>query len=122
MSKKRGSLFHIFKACEYSFNGIKSAFQSEVAFRQDITICIILFVLTIFLPITLTHKTLMIMSLFTIILAELINTAIETVVDRISTEIHPLSKKAKDIGSALVFLSFLQMIIVFLTGFYLAIF
>lgn len=106
-------LHHIVKACVYSYNGMKAAFKSEVAFRQDLITCACLFLLAVFLPVTLTHKLLMIMSLFIILIAELANTAIETTVDRISADIHPLSKKAKDIGSSLVFLSFVLMVIVY---------
>ncbi len=122
MTTKKGSLTHILNACRYSYNGLKAAFQSEVAFRQDIIACAFLFILTLILPVPLTYKGVMILSLFCIIMAELINTAIETTIDRISTEINPLSKKAKDIGSALVFLSFLQMIVIFLIALFIAVF
>lgn len=115
MAKKIKEFIHIFKAFECSFDGMRAAFKSEIAFRQDLLICGCLFLLALILPVSLTHKLLMIMSLFIILIAELANTAIETTIDRISADIHPLSKKAKDIGSALVFLSFVLMIIIYLT-------
>lgn len=108
-------LHHILKACVYSYNGIKAAFKSEVAFRQDLVVCFILLIVALALPVSLTQTLLMIMSLFIILIAELTNTAIETTVDRVSADIHPLSKKAKDIGSSIVFLSFVLMVVIYAT-------
>jgi diacylglycerol kinase (ATP) len=113
--KHKNIFQHIYNAFLYSCAGLKATFKSEIAFRQDICICSILFLIALCLPVSLTLKLLMIISLFFILIAELINTAIETVVNRISTDIHPLSKKAKDIGSAIVFFSFIQVIIVYST-------
>lgn len=121
MTEKKTAFKHIANACIYSFSGIKATYNSEIAFRQDIAICCVLLLFTMLLPVTFIIKILMIMSLFIILIAELINTAIETVIDRISNDIHPLSKKAKDIGSAIVFFSFIQMIFVFLSAIVLAI-
>lgn len=106
-------LRHIHKACACSYDGFKAAYKSEIAFRQDLNVCASLFVLALLLPVSLLYKLLMIMSLFIIMIAELANTAIETTIDRISADIHPLSKKAKDIGSSLVFLAFTLMIIIY---------
>ena len=106
-------LRHIHKACACSYEGMKAAFKSEIAFRQDLNVCLGLFLLALVLPVPLVQKLLMIMSLFIIMIAELANTAIETTIDRISVEIHPLSKKAKDIGSSIVFLSFILMIVIY---------
>lgn len=122
MTEKKSAIKHIIDACFYSYSGIKSAYKSEIAFRQDIAICTFLFIFALILPVSFVCKLLMIVSLFIILIAELINTAIETVIDRISSEIHPLSKKAKDIGSAIVFFAFLQMIFVFLSSLIIAIF
>ena len=121
MTEQKGAIKHIINACFYSFNGIKATYNSEIAFRQDVVICCALFLIALFLPVTFTLKILMVISLFIILIAELINTAIETIVDRISSDIHPLSKKAKDIGSAIVFFSFIQMIFVFLSAIIIAI-
>lgn len=122
MTEKKSAIKHIIDACFYSYSGIKSAYESEIAFRQDIVICATLFVFALILPVPFIYKLVMIMSLFVILIAELINTAIETVVDRISSDIHPLSKKAKDIGSAIVFFSFIQMIFIFISSILVAIF
>jgi diacylglycerol kinase (ATP) len=100
----------ILRALKYSWHGIKSAFSSEAAFRQDVVIFIIGTITAIFLPVGNIEKYLLASSLLLIILMELANTAIETTINRISTDIHPLSKKAKDIGSAMVFLAFANAI------------
>lgn len=96
----------ILKAFRYSFDGFVSAFRSEAAFRQDVAFCLVMGVVTFFLPVQKTELVLLILPLFLILMAELVNTAIECVVDRIGGEYHILSKKAKDIGSLLVLLAF----------------
>lgn len=96
----------ILKAFCYSFDGFVSVFRSEAAFRQDVAFCLVMGVLAFFLPIQKTELVLLILPLFLILMAELVNTAIECVVDRIGEEYHTLSKKAKDIGSLLVLFAF----------------
>ncbi len=102
----------IYKALVYSYDGFISAFRSEIALRQDIIFCVIFLGVALFVPVSVIEKILMIFSLFLIVLMELINTAIETIVNRISYDYHPLSKKAKDIGSLLVLLSFTNTFII----------
>lgn len=102
-------LLHAFK---YSFDGFIAAFKSEEAFRQDILVCVILAPIAIILPVTIVEKLFLFSSLFLIVLAELINTAIEMIIDRISHEIHPLSKISKDIGSCIVLVSFMYLVVV----------
>lgn len=102
----------IFKAFTYSGKGFVSALQSEAAFRQDLLVFIVGVVASFFFDLTSEQRALMISSLFLILLMELVNTAIESVVDRISDDYHPLSGKAKDIGSLLVLLAFLNAICV----------
>ena len=99
-------LKRILKAFLYSYDGFYAAFKSEAAFRQDLLFCLIAGGLLFFLPVTLEQTALMALTLILILLMELINTAIETVVDRISPDYHELSKKAKDIGSLLVLIAF----------------
>ena len=108
---KKG-LPRILNAFKFSYDGFVATFKSEEAFRQDIIICIILTPIAIFLPITLIEKLFLFSTLFLIIMAELINTAIEMTIDRISEELHPLSKIAKDIGSCIVLVSFMYLILV----------
>ncbi len=118
MKTTKKGIARILNAFKYSYDGFISAFKSEEAFRQDILVCIILAPTAIFLPITIVEKLFLFSSLFLIVLAELTNTAIEMTIDRISDEIHPLSKIAKDIGSCLVLISFLYLITVWGTILY----
>lgn len=103
-------LKRVFKATGYSFKGLSAAWINEAAFREELTIAIIMFPMALLMPITAIEKVLLIIPLFIVLIAELINSAIEAVVDRISDEIHPLSGRAKDIGSAAVFLALLLTI------------
>lgn len=101
----------IFKAFTYSRDGFAASFKSEAAFRQDLCVFVIFTILALCLDFALWEKAVLISSLLLILLAELVNTAVETVVDRISPEYHKLSKKAKDIGSLVVLLSFVNAIL-----------
>lgn len=112
MKSANTGLKRILVAFKYSFDGFKSAFKSEAAFRQDCLVFIIGTIIALLLALPLWQKALLIASLLLILLMELVNTAIETVIDRISQEYHELSKKAKDIGSLLVLLSFTNAILI----------
>lgn len=98
----------IIKAFSYSTDGLKAAFKSEAAFRQDILFCLIMTPICLYFATSGIEKAFLIFSLILILLAELINTAIETIIDRISQDYHILSKKAKDIGSLIVLLAFVN--------------
>ena len=104
----------IWNAFFYSLSGLKATFQSEPAFRQDCLVCTIGTIALFFLNCSLPEKAFLFATLMLILVMELVNTAIEAVVDRISKERHPLSKKAKDIGSALVLLAFINAIVVWI--------
>ncbi len=105
---------HILKAFVYSCQGLHYTFKNEVAFRYDMLVFVIGVILAFFLPVTKLESALMILSLFLILMMESANTAIEATVNRISTERHPLSGHAKDIGSSLVFMAFVNAIVVWL--------
>ncbi len=99
----------IYNAFFYSMKGFKAAFKSEQAFRINFAI----FVINTIVAFTVADKYFCVWFLFCgifLIFSEFINTAIEYIVDRISTEHHPLSGSAKDIGSALVFLALMNLI------------
>jgi len=102
----------ILNACKYSASGFAAAFRSEAAFRWDVLIFVVGTCVAFMLPIARIEAMLLVFSLVLILLMELANTAIETIIDRISKEAHPLSRKAKDIGSLLVFISFANAILV----------
>jgi len=95
----------VLKAAVYSWQGIQYAWQNEAAFRQETVLFIIATVIAIFSPVTAVEKVLLIGSVGIAIVAEILNSAIEAVVDRFGGEFHPLSKAAKDMGSAAVFIS-----------------
>lgn len=101
----------ILKAFTYSYDGVVATFKSEAAFRQDILFCLAAVAVALCLPLTSLLWAMWIFALLFILLMELTNTAIEAVVDRIGSEYHELSKKAKDIGSALVLIAFINFFI-----------
>ena len=114
MKKVPNDIKHIFKAFKYSWKGLIYVFKNEIAFRQDVLFLLIGSSVAFFLPVCATSRAIMIFSLFFILLMEMVNTAIEVIINRISKEHHPLSGVAKDIGSALVLLAFLNAIIIWL--------
>lgn len=95
----------LYYATWYSLKGLKAAFFSEPAIRQELALLLIGVALSVWLDVSAVERILMIGSLLLIIIVELLNSAIEAVVDRIGPEIHELSGKAKDIGSAAVFVA-----------------
>lgn len=103
--KGTSGLQRILNATGYSLAGFKSAFQNEAAFRQIILINLLLIPLSFFMPVSRVEQVLMIVVCLLAIIVELINSAIEAVVDRVSMEQHPLSKNAKDMGSAAQFVA-----------------
>ena len=90
---------------QYSISGLYSAFRSEQAFRLELAIAIILLPLGFFLGKNDYDKIFLISSVVLVLIVELLNTGLEKITDRVSTELHPLSKMVKDLGSAAVFLS-----------------
>ena len=93
-------------ATRYSWQGFVAAFRYEEAFRQEFTIAVIGFVLAIFIAANIVEFLLLVVPLLLMLLAELLNSAIEAVVDRTGEEHHELSGRAKDMGSAATFVSF----------------
>lgn len=100
--KSKSGLKRVFSACAYSIQGFKAAWQNEAAFRQEVLVAVIGIVTALSMKISAFQKLLLVSVLLLVLLVELINSAIEAVVDRISLEPHPLSKNAKDLGSAAV--------------------
>ena len=113
MSKKSGSgIDRLFRALSWSMAGLKHAFLKEAAFRQEFFLCIILCPLAFYLGETGFEKALLVGSLMLVLIVELLNSAVEAAIDRIGEEQHDLSGQAKDMGSAAVFLSLLNVVIV----------
>ncbi len=110
--KSKSGLVRIWRAFFYSLEGFSAALKHEHAFRQEIFLALVLLPVALFLPLTLGEKALLIATLVFVLVVELVNSAIEAVVDRVSLDNHELSKRAKDLGSAAVFLSCVIVIIV----------
>ncbi|OWW19160.1 diacylglycerol kinase [Noviherbaspirillum denitrificans] len=103
--KSKSGVKRIYAAFLYSMHGFRTAWKSEHAFRQELVLVVPGVVVALLLPVSVLEKIALIAVLMLVLIVELINSAIEAVVDRISFERHPLSKNAKDFGSAAVFLA-----------------
>ena len=111
-NRRNRGIRRLIKAFWYSLAGFQAAWKNEDSFRQEVILAIFVIPLGLWLGITWTQKALLISVYLIIPLIELINTAIESLVDRMGPEHHPLSGRAKDLGSAAVFLSICITIIV----------
>lgn len=92
-------------AARFSASGIKACFRTEEAFRQEIILSVFFIPASFIFGGTLIEKLILLASVFLVLIVELLNTAVERAIDRISFEKHELSKEAKDMGSAAVLLS-----------------
>jgi len=112
--KGKTGLQRIWNAFFYSLEGLRAAFRHEDAFRQEVFLAAILVPAVFFLPAGGTGKALMIGAVLLVLIVELLNSAVEAAVDRISLENHQLAKRAKDIGSAAVFIALVNVPVVWL--------
>ena len=103
-SKKTG-LARLWAAFFNSLNGLRFAIKNEEAFREEIVLYVLLLILLFFLPISMLFKTILFFVNTIVLLIELINSAIEAIVDMVSPEYNELAKHAKDLGSAAVLIS-----------------
>lgn len=101
-------------AMGYSWRGLLAAYQHEAAFRQELVLCAVLAPLGLWLGHSGVERALLLGSLFLVLIVEVLNSAIESVVDRVSDEHHELSGRAKDMGSAAVFISLACVVVVWL--------
>ncbi len=107
MKPGRTGLARLVAATGYSIQGLRACFRSEAAFRQDILLVVVLLPLSFWIGKTPLEWIVLVAPLLLLLIVELLNSAIEAVVDRIGDEPHPLSGSAKDMGSAAVLLSLL---------------
>ena len=107
----RKGLQRVFWAGYYSYRGIRSALKNEAAFRQELALILVLIPLAFWMGETVEQQLLLISPCILVIVVELLNSAIEAVVDRIGPERHVLSGQAKDMGSAAVFFSLLLVVV-----------
>lgn len=109
--KGKTGLRRLFNAFFYTLDGLRAAYRHEDAFRQETWLAAVLIPLAFFLPPPALGKALMIASVLLVLIVELINSAIEAAIDRISLERHNLSKRAKDIGSAAVMIALINVVV-----------
>ena len=112
--KGNRGLARAWHAAKNSWCGLVYAFREESAFRQELTLFVILSPLAIALPIGLLEKALLVGSLLMVLVVELLNSSVEAAIDRISFEHHDLSKRAKDFGSAAVMLALMFSVLIWL--------
>ena len=110
--KGKTGLTRVWNAFHYSMAGLAAAYRNEDAFRQEAWLAAVLIPLALFLPVGALGKALMIASVLLVIIVELVNSALEATVDRISLDHHHLAKRAKDIGSAAVFVALVNVVVV----------
>lgn len=107
-------LTRIIKAAGYSWKGLRSTFKHEAAFRQELALCVVLAPLGLWLGDTGLERAVLMGSLFLVLIVEVLNSGIEAAIDRFGQERHKLSARAKDMGSAAVFLSLVNVAVIWL--------
>jgi diacylglycerol kinase (ATP) len=110
--KGKTGVKRVWSACHYSLAGLRAALAHEDAFRQEALIAVVMIPLGFWLPVSGIGRALMIASVLLVLIVELLNSAIEATVDRVSLDRHHLSKRAKDIGSAAVLLALINVVLV----------
>lgn len=110
--KGKTGIKRVFNAFFYSVAGLRSAWKHEDAFRQELILALLLIPAALWLGNTGLERAVLVGSLFGVVLMELLNSAVEATVDRISLENHRLAKRAKDIGSAAVLIAILNVIVI----------
>ncbi len=110
--------FKLFANINYAIDGMKEVIKSETSFKIQLLVISILTFTLIFLPFTLLSKAVMFISMWLVLLAEAINSAIERVVDLVTKEYHPLAGQAKDIGAFAVMLAFSITVMIWITVIY----
>lgn len=110
--KGKTGLRRLINAFGYSMDGFKAAYKHEDAFRQEVLLSLVLIPLAFYLESEALHRILMVGSVLLVMIVELLNSAVEAVVDRVSIERHALAKRAKDIGSAAVLLALINLTVV----------
>jgi len=108
--KGKTGLVRIWNAFSYSLSGLRAAYRHEDAFRQEMWLAVVLIPAALLSPANGLGKALMIASVLLVLVVELLNSAIEAAIDRISLDQHRLSKRAKDIGSAAVLIALFNVL------------
>ncbi|MGZ0656462.1 diacylglycerol kinase [Coraliomargarita sp. W4R53] len=108
---KNTGMRRVFKAFFYSMEGLSSSLKYEAAFRQEVLLAVVLIPASFLLQVPLVQQLVLVASVILVLIVELLNSAVEAVVDDISLRNRPLAKRAKDMGSAAVLLSLLNCLI-----------
>lgn len=116
--KPNKGITRLIKATGYSFQGLYAAFRYETAIRQEVNMLLIAIPVLLLFDFTYLERLMLLGTVILVLIVELLNSAIEAVVDRVGVERHELSGRAKDIGSAAVFVSLLFAVITWATIFY----
>lgn len=103
--KGKKGLRRLINATGYSMKGLSAAYRNEAAFREEVLLACVLIPCALLLGLPAVETVLLIGSVLLLMLVQILNSAIEAVVDRIGPELHPLSGRAKDLGSAAVFIA-----------------
>ncbi|ADU65759.1 diacylglycerol kinase [Desulfurispirillum indicum] len=111
-SRRQNPPYHLLRNASYALDGLRDILRTESSFRIEVVLFVIFQAIAIFLPVTTVAKAVLSVSLFIPLLAELANSAIERAVDLVTQEFHEMAKRAKDAGSALVFMSFVTTIVI----------
>jgi diacylglycerol kinase (ATP) len=104
-NKGGSSVRRLIDACRYSYAGFRHGIQHEAAIREELALLVILTPVSAFLHVSVMEHLLLVLSMLLVVLVEFMNSAIESTIDRISTDRHPLAGRAKDLGSAAVLIS-----------------
>ena len=112
--KSRAGLSRIYRAAFYSYAGLKSAVRHEAAFRQELALAFVMIPIAAILDVGLLPKALLVGAVLLVLIVELLNSAVEAIVDRVSLEYHELAKRSKDLGSAAVLLSLINCLVIWM--------
>jgi diacylglycerol kinase (ATP) len=112
LKEESTGLARVVAAFGHSCDGLRSAWETEASFRQLAIAAFVLVPVACLLPLPIMHRALLVASVLMVMVVELINTSLEAAIDRISLERHPLSKRAKDAGSAAVLLAIAVAVVI----------
>jgi len=107
--------YHLFKNTQYALEGFIHAFKTESSFKLELFASIFIFIGIYFIEVDLVYKLILSITAFLVLIVELLNSAVENVVDLVTKEIHPLAKSAKDIGATAVMFSIVLHLICWIT-------
>ena len=110
--KNNTGVKRLLNACRFSWQGLRVCYRYEEAFRQEVWLLLVAVPLAIWLGETAIERVLLIGSLLVLLIVELLNSAVEAAIDRIGSEQHPMSGRAKDMGSAAVLLAIIHVVLV----------